>query len=491
MKTTSKVINDYLQKIDDYNLKGIFNDDWESLYQYKVPEWYMDAKIGIFFHWGLYTIPKMGSEWYSRNMYQKNSSTYNYHLEHYGKPKDFGYKEFITLFTAEKFNATDWIELAESLGAKYFVPVAEHHDGFQMYKSDISKYNSYDMGPKVDFVNELKTNINKTDIKFAVSSHRAEHFWFIDGALEFDSGIKDPKYGDIYWPALKESDLMDNDAQCELYLADWLVRCCELVDKFHPRVMYFDWWIEMPQFKPYVRKFLAYFYNKNFEIYGDYGVVNYKHDGIPYKVAIRDIERGQFDCIQTDYWQCCTSVARNSWSYTENNDYKEPLEIIQTLIDVMSKNGNLLLNSGPAPEGEIVEQEKLIFKVVGDWIKENKIAIYGSRPWKTFGEGDTNTSGGNFSEGTKLRYKKYDFRFTMQKNKIYVFAMNPKAESVFEVKSMALSKAILTHHAVIKNVCAVSNEIYVKSWNRNQNCLEIKINDHTRELPIVFEVEIE
>lgn len=491
MNKSNEFLNQYLNKINNYNSNNKFADTWDSLYQYEVPKWYKNAKVGIFFHWGLYTVPQMGSEWYSRNMYQKNSAAYNFHLENYGAPYKFGYKEFIPLFKAEKFNPDEWVKLGKSLGAKYFVPVAEHHDGFQMYNSDVSKYNSYAMGPRIDFIEELKKSVNKTSIDFAVSSHRAEHFWFMDGALEFDSGIKNPEYGDMYWPTLKEEDLEKNDEVCQLYLLDWLVRCCELVDKYNPRVMYFDWWIEMPEFKPYVRKFLAYFYNKNLEVYGDCGVVNYKHDGIPYQVAVRDIERGQFDSIQIDYWQCCTSVARNSWSYTKNNQYKEPVELIQTLIDVISKNGNLLLNSGPGPQGEIVEEEKYIFSEVGKWISNNSTAIYGSRPWKVFGEGETNTNGGNFSEGNQLKYKKYDIRFTMNKNKVYAFIMNPKEVNTFEIRSMAISKATLTHHAVIKDVKVISPNIAVKSWERNVNCLEINVEKHNEQLPIVFEVEIE
>lgn len=491
MKKSKIFIEQYLKKIDNYNSENMYQDNWESLYQYQVPNWYKDAKIGIFFHWGLYTIPKMGSEWYSRNMYQQGSNTYKYHLENYGEPKDFGYKDFIPLFTAKKFKAEEWTDLGTKLGAKYFVPVAEHHDGFQMYKSEISEFNSFDMGPKVDFISELEKSTASSDMNFAVSSHRAEHFWFMEGGLEFDSGIDNPQFGDLYWPTKPEQYLTNNDQLCELFLQDWLVRCCELVDNYRPRVMYFDWWIEMPEFKPYVRKFLAYFYNKNIEFYGDSGVVNYKHDGIPYLVAVRDIERGQFDTVQTDYWQCCTSVARNSWSYTENNQYKEPVELIHTLIDVISKNGNLLLNSGPGPEGDIVEQEVEIFTKVGEWVKDNSKAIYNSRSWKKYGEGDTNTKGGNFSEGAPLKYKKYDMRFTMNKNKIFVFMMNPIDVTTFEIKSMAISKATLTHHAVIKGVKPISSGIEIESWNRNRNCLEININEHDHQLPIVFEVEIE
>ncbi len=488
----SQQLKKTIKKIDDYNNQNHFKDTWESLYDYEVPKWYKDAKLGIFFHYGIYTVPQMGSEWYSRYMYDKGSKAYEYHLKTYGDPKEFGYKQFIDLFKAEKFNAEEWIDLASSLGAKYLMPVAEHHDGFQMYKSEVSKFNSYDMGPKIDFISELNKVCQEKKLYFTVSSHRAEHYWFMSESAKFDSGITDTvDYGDMYWPNKQEEELANFDQTAQLFLEDWLVRCCELVDKYAPRVMYFDWWVEMPEFKPYMRKFLAYFYNKNMEIYGDCGVVNYKHDGIPYGVAVRDVERGNFATMQNDYWQCCTSIARGSWSYVEENDYKTANELIQTLIDVISKNGNLLLNSGPRADGSFDPKETAIVKQFGAWVKNHEKAIYQTRVWKVFGEGDTNTNGGNFSENTELKYKKYDIRFTKNKNKVYVFILNPSEETKFEIKSMARSKGVLTHHAVIKDVEVVTPGIKIDSWKRTKNCLDIQVERHDYNLPIVFEVEVE
>lgn len=481
----------YLIKIDEYNQGSFFKDTWESLYNYQIPTWYKQDKLGIFYHWGVYTVPQNQSEWYSRYMYIQGSRGYNSHVENYGELKDFGYKELIPLFTGSAFDASQWVDLAKRLGARYMIPVGEHHDGFQMYDSCVSDWNSKNMGPKRDIIDELMAEAEAQDVKFAVSSHRAEHFWFMDGALDFDSGINNPQYGDLYWPTLREDDLKRNDETTKLYLEDWLVRCCEIVDKFKPRVVYFDWWVEMPEFKPYMRKFLAYYYNRSIEFYGDHGVVNYKHDGIPYMVAVRDIERGQFSSIQQDYWQCCTSSARNSWSYTVNNDYKSAKEIVQTFIDVISKNGNLLLNSGPKADGSIAEEEVRLFTEVGDWVRAHEEAIFDSTTWKVFGEGDTNTSGGNFSEANVLKYKKYDIRFTRKNNKVYAFIMNPENETDFDIRSMAVSKGILTHHAVIENVTAITPGVEVTDYKRTVNCLRIKTNEHQLSLPIVFKIEVE
>lgn len=484
-------IESNLIKIDEYNKSNKFQDTWESLYDYEVPKWYKNDKLGVFFHWGVYTLPQMGSEWYSRNMYMKDSTSYNYHIENYGLHKEFGYKELIPLFKGEKFNPQEWVDLAISLNAKYFMPVAEHHDGFQMYESIFSKYNAMEMGPKRDVISELKVEIEKTNIKFALSSHRAEHYWFMEGALDFESGINNPMLGDLYWPTIKETDLNKDEETTQLFLEDWLVRTCELVDLFRPRVVYFDWWVEMPVFKPYMRKFLAYYYNKTLEIYGDCGVVNYKHDGIPYMVAVRDVERGQFSDIQQDYWQCCTSSARNSWSYTKDNQFKSAKELIQTFIDVISKNGNLLLNSGPAPDGSIIWEEKKLFNEIGTWVRHHEEAIYNTSTWKTFGEGDNNTVGGNFSEGNVIKYKKYDIRFTRNKNYIYAFIMEPEGETCFEIKSMAVSGGVLTHHAVIKEVTTITQNVTINEYKRNKNCLEINVVRHREVLPIVFKIEVE
>lgn len=482
---------EYLKRIDEYNEKSYFQDTWSSLYNYEVPAWYKRDKLGIFFHWGVYTVPESQSEWYSRYMYQEDSRAYNFHLENYGKHHRFGYKELIPLFTGENFDPNEWLELATSLGARYMIPVAEHHDGFQMYESKLSNWNSLKMGPRRDIIASLQQSASETDIKFAVSSHRAEHYWFMDGGLDFNSGIDDPEYGDLYWPTIKEEDLNKDEETTKLFLEDWLVRCCELVDRFKPQVVYFDWWVEMPVFKPYMRKFLAYYYNKSIEYNGNHGVVNYKHDGIPYMVAVRDMERGQFADIQQDYWQCCTSSARNSWSYTKNNQYKSANEIIQTFIDVISKNGNLLLNSGPMKDGSIPTEEKQLFAEIGNWVRDNQEAIFDSLPWKVFGEGDNKTSGGNFSEGSVIKYKKYDIRFTRKNNVIYAFIMNPSGENMFEIRSMAVSKGILTHHAVIKSVNAITTGVTAEAWKRTNNCLQICTNEHQKQLPIVFKIEVE
>ena len=189
----------YLKKIDEVIAKGPFTDSWESLSHYKVPEWYQDAKFGIFIHWGVYSVPQFDSEWYSRNMYIQGSKAYEHHIATYGKQSEFGYKDFIPMFRAENFDPDKWAELFEKAGAKYVVPVAEHHDGFQMYKSEISHWNAYAMGPKRDVLGELTESCKKRGMENGASSHRVEHWFFMGHGKEFDSDVKEPmERGDFY-----------------------------------------------------------------------------------------------------------------------------------------------------------------------------------------------------------------------------------------------------------------------------------------------------
>ena len=171
---------------------NVFQDNWENIAEnYHFPEWFSDAKFGIFIHWGVYSVPAYGSEWYSRNMYQKGSDEYKHHIETYGPQDKFGYKDFIPMFKAEKFDADEWVKLFKEAGAKYIVPVAEHHDGFAMYNSEHNPWNAVKMGPKRDIIGLLKKAAEKEEIIFGLSSHRLENAWFFNGGMEFPSDVQD------------------------------------------------------------------------------------------------------------------------------------------------------------------------------------------------------------------------------------------------------------------------------------------------------------
>ena len=191
-------VKEYLKQIDDVIENGKYKDNWQSLADHKTPEWYRRAKLGIFIHWGIYSVPAFGNEWYSRNMYDKKYKEYRHHIDTYGKHKDFGYKDFIPMFKAEKFNADEWISLFKESGARYIMPVAEHHDGFAMYDTQFNRWNSKNMGPCRDIAGEIKEACEKEGLVYCASSHRAEHYFFMNMGRTFDSDVNDEKYADFY-----------------------------------------------------------------------------------------------------------------------------------------------------------------------------------------------------------------------------------------------------------------------------------------------------
>ncbi|HHX11453.1 MAG TPA: alpha-L-fucosidase, partial [Clostridiales bacterium] len=196
-------MKEYLRQIDEVINNGRFKDNWDSLSQFRIPRWYKEMKFGIFIHWGIYSVPAFANEWYSRNMYIQGTSEFEHHVKTYGPHKEFGYKDYIPMFTADKFNPQEWADLFKEAGAKYVIPVGEHHDGFQMYASDISHWNAAQMGPKRNVLGELKEAIEGNGLVMGTSTHRAEHWFFMGHGKEFDSDIKEPlKRGDFYWPAM-------------------------------------------------------------------------------------------------------------------------------------------------------------------------------------------------------------------------------------------------------------------------------------------------
>lgn len=459
----------YLKTIDDVIAKGPYTDSWESLCHHTLPKWYQAAKFGIFIHWGVYSVPAFGNEWYPRRMYKQDDACYAHHIETYGPHKKFGYKDFIPMFQAEKFDAAEWADLFQKAGAKFVMPVAEHHDGFQMYDSDLSDWCASKMGPKKDILGLLGQEFAKRDITLTASSHRIEHYWFMCGGHEFDSDMPEEiPYGDLYWPSVKEpfADLPMGQGEVSgfdvdpAFMEDWLARTCEIVDKYRPKIMYFDWWIMVEAMKPYLRKFAAYYYNRAAE-WGEEVTINYKYDAFAYGSATRDIERGQLADISPDFWQNDTSVARNSWGYTIGNDYKDPNEIIADLIDIVSKNGSLLLNIGPKADGTIPEEDKNILLAIGKWLAVNGEGIYGTQHWKKYGEGPTVTPEGYFTDTQRKSFTSDDFRFTYKPGTLYVFAMKCPQDGIMRIRSLGkngrkfsavVRKAEILGHGEVKTV---------------------------------------
>ncbi len=412
------------ERMVEYNIdsvaspKGteVFQPDWENIAaNYECPDWFRDAKFGIFIHWGVYSVPAFGNEWYPHNMYIEGSPEYNNHRKEWGDHTEFGYKDFVPLFKAEYFNAGEWADLFVEAGAKYVVPVAEHHDGFAMYDSDLNEWNAVKMGPKRDVIAELKEAIEKRDLVFGLSSHRIENSWFFHGGMRFPSDVQDSTvalYGYRY----------NREAYTEESACEWLKHTYEIVNKYQPKLFWFDWTVNNPVIMPYFNRFLAYYYNNAID-WGTGVVVNTKQ-GYPTDVQVQDIERGKTEKMVQYPWQNDTFVGTRSWSYIWNEVYKTPGQIVDDLVDIVSKNGNLLLNIGPRADGTIPAEQKRILRSIGKWLSVNGDAIYGTRCWKRFGEGETIGTKGGFTDNVATAYTSQDIRFTTKGNDLYATALD-------------------------------------------------------------------
>src|SRR6266568_6355979 len=457
--------NRLLAEADKQANDGPYRPDWTSLMKYEQPQWYKDAKFGIFIHWGVYSVPAAENEWYPRNMYRPNEGAYKNFQEHFaskeaagkdGAPPDKsspagsndakGYKDLIPLFRAEKFDATEWAKLFKDSGAQYVVPVAEHHDGFSMYNSGLSDWTVVKMGPKRDTLAELSTAIRAAGLHFGLSSHRAEHNFFYEGGREIRSDVNDPKYASLYGPAHQwfmapgDAHGLSNDWTwvSDAWTRDWLARDTELVEKYKPEVVYFDWWIEHPNFRRAVTEFAAFYYNFA-AAHGYTGVIDFKDNSLNWKSGTRDFERGQQDHILADHWQTDTSISNGSWGYVEHDTFKSPEFLVHQLVDIVSKNGNLLLNFGPRSDGTIPDEVRNTLLEMGAWLKVNGEAIYATTPWKTFGEGPTQVKAGAFHDTDTKPYTAQDFRFTAKSTNLYAIGMSCPADGKATIHSLGWS----------------------------------------------------
>jgi alpha-L-fucosidase len=453
---------------------------WESLKTYTVPEWYQDAKFGIFIHWGVYSVPAFANEWYPRNMYLQGTPEYEHHVKTWGPHNKFGYKDFIPMFKAEKFDPAGWADLFKKAGAKYVMPVAEHHDGFAMYDCSFSRWTAAKMGPRRDIIGELAAAVRQAGLVFSLSSHRAEHWWFMNGGMEFDSDVRDPRYYAFYGPAKPGPSMGDLEKWMSKdwrprpdgkYLEDWLARTCELVDKYQPQVVWFDWWIEQAVFEPYLQRFAAYYYNRGLE-WGKGVAINHKYESFPEGAAVFDIERGQLKGIRPSFWQTDTAVSKNSWGFVVDQDYKTPESLIHDLVDIVSKNGALLLNIGPRPDGTIPEPEQEILLEIGRWLAVNGEAIYGTRPWKIYGEGPTEVFEGAFQDTRRSGFTARDVRFTTKGDALYAIVLGWPQSGEVVIQSLGAGQA--HSPAAIKQVGLLGSKEAVQ-WSRDATGLKVRL----------------
>jgi alpha-L-fucosidase len=415
-----------------------FVSTWDSLATYRTPDWFRDAKFGIFLHWGVYSVPAFGNEWYSRNMYVPGDKAFQHHISTFGPQSKFGYKDFVDKFRAEKFSAASWVDLFVQAGARYIVPVGEHCDGFSMYASSINPWNAAAMGPRRDVVGELATATRARGLRFGISSHTAEHWWWYGVGRSFDSDVRSmssigsnglPPTDELYGPAAsmemptaehpqiftKEPDPNHLEGWVppnQSFLDEWLAKSTEIVDRYHPDLMYFDWWNGQPAFKPVLQQFAAYYYDRSAERHQQ-PVLTYKLEAMPANTATLDIERGKMDTLRLLPWQTDTSISVHSWGYVEQDEYRSAKSLIHQLVDTVSKNGNLLLNVGPKADGTIPDEARTVLLSMGEWLHLNGEAIYGSRPFTVFGEGPTKGGAKSAEMNNDIQtYTAEDIRFT-------------------------------------------------------------------------------
>ncbi|WP_066630988.1 alpha-L-fucosidase [Labilibacter marinus] len=427
-----------------------FEENWESLSNYEIPQWMKDAKFGIFIHWGPNSVAELHTDWYPRWMYLDNGimnpqtgevthnkphPAFQYHKDKFGDQKTFGYKDLIPMWTMEHFKPAEWVELFKKAGAQYVVPVAEHHDGYALYESSYTPYNAVDMGPKYDVFKALTNEIKKQGLICGASSHLAFNWNFYNQQDYFDTG--DPANEIIYAPPHKPSE-----PASEEWLANvWWPRTKEIIDLYEPDILWFDFFLDRPEFAPYHKKLAAYYYNSGLK--RDKAVVlqtkNYKYPSYPEGTHMLDLERSKSDKILDGYWQTDTSIGKNSWYYAKNWKSKTSQDLIADLVDIVSKNGCMLLNIGPKKDGTIPEDQQKILLEIGDWLNTNGEAIYGASHWEVFGEGPTKTATGHLSESKNKSFTKEDIRFTCKDGILYAISLVPPNQQVI-VKYLNSSK---------------------------------------------------
>lgn len=439
----------------------VFEPTIESFSKYKYPDWFRDAKFGIWSHWGPQAVPRQG-DWYARKMYESDivdrktnipngeiSRVYLYHLEHYGHPSEFGYKDIIKLWKAERWNPENLMKLYKKVGAKYFVSMATHHDNFFLWDSNIHKWNSVKMGPNKDVVGLWQKAAIKEGLRFGVSEHLgASYTWFQTSKDSDKTGEKadvpydgaNPVYQDLYHPKTAPDDnawLTNNPENHQ----NWLKSITELIDMYKPDLLYSD--SELP-FGEVGRKMLAHYYNQDIEKNNGKLEAVYNCKVHPSNGRwVQDIERGSMDSISPYPWQTDTSIG--DWYYRTGQKYMTGTEVIQMLIDIVSKNGNLLLNVVQTPEGDLEPDVISILDEISSWIPANGKGIYGTRPWKIYGEGPSLKNGqekGRFGGVKDVRpYTEGDYRFTAKDDKLYVFSM-VVPEKDFKIKSIGKDSQI-------------------------------------------------
>jgi alpha-L-fucosidase len=409
---------------------GPFQPTYESLKAYQCPEWYQDAKFGIWAHWGPQGVGQIG-DWYARNMYVEGSGTYKYHVEKFGHPSKFGFKDIIQLWKAEKFDPDRLISLYKKAGAKYFVSMGCHHDNFDLWDSKYHRWNAVNMGPKKDIVGLWQAATVKQGLRFGVSEHMAPSFKWFSVAHNSDkegplAGVpydgNDPANFDLYGPKPEKiwsagAELWQETNMPESWKLEWFHRCDDLLANYKPDYVYSDYG-NVPFRREVGWRLLANYYNRSISDHGGKLEAVYTGKGETERVYVRDFESGAAGEVRAEPWQMDWCLA--NFYYDKRLKIRSAATVIRLLADVVSKNGNLLLSVPQKPDGSLDEQTEVFLTDMEAWMAINGEAIFGTRPFKVFGEGPTVID--DFRK-TELPYTPKDIRFTRKGNTLYALVL--------------------------------------------------------------------
>lgn len=417
---------------------GKFTNTWESLQQFECPEWYKNAKFGVWAHWGAQCVPMIGKGWYARDMYIEGSRDYKYHRKHYGHPSEVGYKDIVELWKAEKFDPDRLVKMYKDMGARFFVTIGVHHDNIDLWDSTYNSWNTVNHGPHKDIVGAWKESCKKYDMRFGVSEHLERSYsWFSTNkgadkrgkykGVPYDGN--DHKYQELYLDgSLEDTSCGYPKNPSERFVENFYLRIKELVEKYDPDFLYTDGGVP---FGEVGRAMIANFYNHNMQVHdgkqeGVYAVkdiTSIYHGDYVDGIGVLDLEREISSIPRKDVWESDTCLGL--WFYMKNCRYKSADEVIQQLADVVSKNGVYLLSVPLKADGTIDDREEKIVAKIGDWFKINGEAIYDTEPYSICGEGPIikRAKKGNLH---KLRCKSSDIRFTKKDNYIYALCLNAK-----------------------------------------------------------------
>jgi alpha-L-fucosidase len=486
--------------------KVIYQPTWESLANHNTqPEWFKDTKFGIYFHWGPNCVPEYSSEWYPRWMYFKDrgnkwgGEVYPFHKENYGEPEDFNYHDFFPMFKAEHFNAAEWVALFKASGATFAGPVAQHHDGFAMWDSDVNPNNAMDKGPHKDILGDLFAELKKQDMKTIATFHHARNLQRYANDTSNWAGHGPDIAWDSHYPYHPDYATSTTDSQLKYLYGNipadefheyWLNQVNEVVDKYAPDMIWFDSWLDLIP-ENYRQKMVAHHYNTAVAR-GQEPVVFYKQEDLPDSVALTDIEQGGKTDISDKYWLTDITISFGSWCYTNEQEYKEPTMVIRNMIDVWSKNGVVLLNVSPRADGTIPKEQQKVLITIGEWIKKHEEAVYNTRAHSVFGYGIAGFEAGHFGgQSATMKYTKDDVRFAKSKDgsTLYVYVLGLPDEN----KELELEHIFDSNPAQqISTVSIVGSKTRL-DWKVKEGKLAVKtpVNSEMDELATVIKVEFE